>query len=197
MYKDTLKEDVGLPIEGKRPEWEKDSNRSKILKLLLKKPLTQANIIKKTGLNRKTVRTHLDELIDDRLVEKIVVDNRVGYYTVLDEDRLVSEFKAMSFDSIYDLLEEGLPVPKLYFDLTLKLVSKSVQLRRRKLEKSKDSDYVNIYLTKEDYQKVHSSSMDELFEENKHDLKSFLEFLNAYGYVMVKALEKEVYDNES
>lgn len=117
------------------PAWERQDNRREIFLTLFDKSLTFTELLKETGFSRSTLSKHLKDLQDAKVVEKAIEKGKVVYRTTLNEERILSELKKTTFNSIMRLISMYYPELHRLTELHLRLNVKSVILsKKRKAE---------------------------------------------------------------
>ena len=137
-----------MPVKGKLPRWERSDNRSVIFKKVLDKSQTFTELLNDTGFSRATLSNHLTVLQDEGLIEKALEDGRVVYTSILDEEKIKSEFKKMNYDFLIEMLDEQTPSLGLFFQMLMIWVVKSQILQKRRILEGKPP------LTKEEFLEI-------------------------------------------
>lgn len=123
-----------MPIKGKLPEWEKESNRAKIFFTLIQNPLTFTKILNEIGLARSTLTQHLKDLQQQQVVEKAIMNGRVVYRLILDEEKMLDEIKRASFDGLLSLISAINRELAMFIEMLLRILVKStVYFKTREL----------------------------------------------------------------
>jgi DNA-binding transcriptional regulator GbsR (MarR family) len=94
-----------MPEKEKRPIWERQDNRKKVFSALLRKPMTFTELLETTNLSKATLSSHLKKLQKENMIER-TIDKRI-YRVILNENRLIDEIKATTFDVLMELLKES------------------------------------------------------------------------------------------
>jgi DNA-binding transcriptional ArsR family regulator len=122
----------------KKPEWEREENRSKIYLSLLGNPMSFSELLKKTKLARSTLSSHLKVLLNSGVIEKTIKDGIVVYQTVVDSHKLKSELMRLRLQSFMDFVAKTSPdtfekINKL-FDEWIKQIEKGSLALKKAVE---------------------------------------------------------------
>jgi len=124
-----------MPKKGKLPEWEKDENKRHLFKLILAKPSSFKELLKQTRFSTATLSKHLDTLEKQKLIEKAIEKGRIVYRATLNEEALLSEIKAMSFEMLIGILSYIEPnLAKIWETLPKALTKEIIYFKKRELE---------------------------------------------------------------
>jgi len=129
-----------MPKRRKKPEWEREENRSKIYLSLLGNSMSFSELLKKTKLARSTLSSHLKVLLNSGVIEKTIKDGIVVYQTVVDSHKLKSELMRLRLQSFMDLVAKTSPDT---FEKINKLFDEWIkQMEKGSLALEKAAEYV-------------------------------------------------------
>ena len=94
-----------MPEKERLSEWEKQNNRKKVFSALLRKSMTFSELLETTSLSKATLSSHLKKLQEEHMIER-TIDKRI-YKVILNENTLMDEIKATTFDVLMEFLKES------------------------------------------------------------------------------------------
>lgn len=124
-----------MPERGKRSEWEREDNRTKLFYTLLNKPRTFTELLEETEFARSTLTKHLKYLSQRQIIERAIEDDRIVYRIIYDEERLLSEIRSMHYDLIIEIISQVEPLLAIllesYFNSLVKVM---IHFNKMKIE---------------------------------------------------------------
>ena len=124
-----------MPVKYRRPEWEREDNRTIIFTTLFEKSMTFTELRGETGFAKSTLSNHLKDLQAYGAIKKALENDRVVYRTTINEKVLESEFKRVSFDWFLKLISLENPELVELIETMMRLVIKYfIVLKKRALE---------------------------------------------------------------
>jgi len=127
-----------MPKKGKLPEWEKDENKRHLFRLILAKPASFKELLEQTTTmfsSTATLSKHLNTLEKQGLIEKAIEKGKTVYRATLNEETLLSEIRAMSFDMLLGILSVTAPdLAKIWEVFPKALTKVIIHFKKRKVE---------------------------------------------------------------
>jgi DNA-binding transcriptional ArsR family regulator len=121
-------------IDARKPEGERDENRSKLFELLLEKSYQFNELFNASGYSSKTtLNKHLMDLTEMGVIEKSIEDGKIAYRVNLNEEDIEEEFKKMHFDVLLDLTSKSNPELGLIIKLMMRgaIITRIFDLQRK------------------------------------------------------------------